>query len=242
MIKVLDKSFAVLEALAETSPKPRRITELAAELGINGATCARILRELVDSGYAIQISRQDGYAAGPRAWSFGQRIHYRPRLVDAARPLVEEISRAHQASVLLAERNGLERYILLHESHCRKYNVEVNRLSYHDLFNSATGLLLAAFAEPEELDSLAKEYHGKFDLFPREQLRPELEKIRREAGCVRRNSSQGIAAFAVFTDGRFTAVLGGSMEREFFTDDFAGALRRGADDLSKRISANPITG
>ena len=80
MIKVLSKTLAVLEALAIASPYPRRISELAEEFGINAATCARILRELVDAGYAVQISRQDGYAAGPRAWTFACQIRYRERL------------------------------------------------------------------------------------------------------------------------------------------------------------------
>ena len=86
MIKVLSKTLAVLEALAIASPYPRRISELAEEFGINAATCARILRELVDAGYAVQISRQDGYAAGPRAWPFACQIRYRARLIHAAAP------------------------------------------------------------------------------------------------------------------------------------------------------------
>ena len=69
MIKVLDKTFLILEKLALQSPRPCRIGELAEEFGLNNATCARILKELVEAGYAIHLSRLTGYTVGPRSWT-----------------------------------------------------------------------------------------------------------------------------------------------------------------------------
>ena len=66
MIKVLDKSFAILEEIIAATPQPLGPLALAKKLGLNRTTCSRILRMLLDAGYIVQISRQAGYAAGPR--------------------------------------------------------------------------------------------------------------------------------------------------------------------------------
>lgn len=167
MIKVLDKTFAILEKLALASPHPCRIGELAKQFGINTATCSRILKELVEAGYAIRVSRLEGYAAGPRAWTFASQVRYRERLIGIADPVIRRTASALEASVLLAERNGKERYILLHHNGCRKLDIVLGQLSFHDLFKTATGLLLTAFAPEKEQKELLESYEGKTSrLFP----------------------------------------------------------------------------
>lgn len=241
MIKVLTKTMAVLEALAIASPYPRRISELAEEFGINAATCARILKELVDAGYAVQISRQDGYAAGPRAWTFAQQIRYRERLIHAAAPIVERTAHELEASVLLTERQGAERYILLHENRCRKLDIQLDQLSYRDLFRTATGLMLTACAPADEQEALIAAYPGETALLLEEsRLREQLAEIRRARRCFFRKDDQGIAAFPVFRNRTPVAVLGGSVAVEDFVDPyretFLDGLRRAAETISKSIS------
>ena len=247
MIKVLTKTMAVLEALAIASPYPRRISELAEEFGINAATCARILKELVDAGYAVQISRQDGYAAGPRAWTFAQQIRYRERLIHAAAPIVEQTAREMEASVLLTERQDTERYILLHENCCRKLDIHLEQLSYHDLFCTATGLMLTACAPADEQEKLIAAYSGEpAPLLEEPHLREQLSAIRRARQCFFRKDDQGIAAFPVFRNRTPVAVLGGSVAVEDFIDPcretFLAGLRRAAETISKSISITNTIG
>ena len=73
MIKVLDKSFAILEEIIAATPQPLGPLALAKKLGLNRTTCSRILRMLLDAGYIVQISRQAGYAAGPRIVTLNNR-------------------------------------------------------------------------------------------------------------------------------------------------------------------------
>lgn len=247
MIKVLSKTLAVLEALAIASPYPRRISELAEEFGINTATCARILRELVDAGYAVQISRQDGYAAGPRAWTFACQIRYRERLIHAAAPIIEQTAQEMEASVLLTERQGTERYILLHENCCRKLDIQLEQLSYRDLFSTATGLMLTACAPAEEQEELIAAYPGETGLLLEEShLREQLNAIRRARECSFRKNDQGIAACPIFRNRTPVAVLGGSVAVEDFVDPyrkkFLAALRHAAEIISKSISITNTIG
>ncbi len=243
MIKVLDKTFAILEDLAVASPQALRIVELAERHGINPATCSRILRELVDAGYAVQISRQDGYAAGPRAWTFARQISYHERMIRFAEPIIRKCAESLRASVLLVELHNCERYILLHHNYCTKLDIRLTELSNRDVFETATGLMLAANADAERLDKLFAAYPAAAEspLFPPgADLREELRKIRLERECSYAKGNQGIAAFPVFRNRKVVASLGGSIAVE----DFIGtgrkrmieALRQAASNLSKTIS------
>ncbi len=243
MIKVLDKTFSILEKLAVASPLPCRIGELAEEFGINNATCSRILKELVAAGYAVRVSRLEGYAAGPRAWTFAAQVRYRERLIRAADPVIRKTSEELGASVLLAERAGEERYILLHHNGCRKLDIVLDRLSFHDLFETATGLLLTAFAPEREQRELLECYgDSAFRLFPPgTDLITELASIRREEQCVFRNRNQGIIAFPVRRNRAVAAVLGASVAIEEFTDSNRDRLTAGIERAAKQISQSLST-
>lgn len=243
MIKVLDKTFAILEKLALASPHPCRIGELAKQFDINTATCSRILKELVEAGYAIRVSRLEGYAAGPRAWTFASQVRYRERLIGIADPVIRRTASALEASVLLAERNGKERYILLHHNGCRKLDIVLGQLSFHDLFKTATGLLLTAFAPEKEQKELLESYEVKTSrLFPPgTDLIAELATIRREERCVFRNRDQGIIAFPIRRNRAVVAVLGASVALEDFTEPFRSRLIDGVERAARQISQSLST-
>lgn len=249
MIKVLDKTFAILEAIVLRSPRPMRISELAGRFGINNGTCARIIRELSDAGYVVQISRQEGYAAGPRALTFANAVSYKPALLQAARPIAEETARKFAASVLLAERRGEERYVLLHRNESPRLAIRLTELVYHDLFDTATGLVLAAFAPEEELGRLlATAGEIKSSLVdPARGIRGQLAEIRRMGRAVFLDPArgQGIAAFPVFRNDGFVATFGGSIPADEFPErggEFVEGLSRAAAEIGRAVSVIHITG
>ena len=106
MIKVLDKTLDILEAVALASPAPVRVSELAARFGLNAATTSRILRDLADRDYVERADRLSGYRIGPRGLALANQISYRPELLDRAVPLMETFGQARSIHVLLAERRG----------------------------------------------------------------------------------------------------------------------------------------
>lgn len=240
MIKVLDKTFAILEKLALESPHPCRIGELAKAFGLNDATCARILKELVDAGYAIRISRRDGYAAGPRAWTLASHVRYREKLIRAAEPVIRHASAEFEASVLLAERLGTERYILLHHNGCRKLDIVLGQLSFHDLIDTATGLLLTAFAPEAEQKAIIERYRAEgFDQLPADAS--SLAEIRRRERCVFRKSNQGVIAFPIRQNREVIAVLGASVAVDDFTEPFESRLIEGINRAARQISQSIST-
>ncbi|WP_294483032.1 helix-turn-helix domain-containing protein [uncultured Victivallis sp.] len=248
MIKVLDKTFLILEKLALQSPRPCRIGELAEEFGLNNATCARILKELVEAGYAIHLSRLTGYTVGPRSWTFASQVRYREKLIEAAEPVIRQAASELEASVLLAERQGMERYILLHHNGCRKLDIVLGKLSFHDLFDTATGLLLTAFAPEKEQKMLVEHYWGKECnlLDPAGDPSAQLSELKSTGHCIFEKTDQGIIAWPIRQNREVTAVLGASVAVGDFVEPYRSrliaAISRAAQQISQTISTIQTAG
>ena len=99
MIKVLDKTFGILEEIIKATPHPMGPMALAEALELNRATCSRILKMLLDSGYIIQVSRQAGYVAGPRILTLNNMAMFQSKLMKKALPVIDRAAEAVQDSV-----------------------------------------------------------------------------------------------------------------------------------------------
>ena len=60
MIKVLHKAFEIIQCISE-SGGAMLPSNIADAIGINQATCVRILRDLIDLGYLEQLGPRQGY-------------------------------------------------------------------------------------------------------------------------------------------------------------------------------------
>lgn len=158
MIKVLDKAFGILELLTISSPDAVRPSKIAELLNINNATCSRILKDLNYAGYTEKISREAGYTIGPRAFTFSKQLNYNTDLINAAEHHVEGCARKLKASVILVELKNNQRYILLHNDYNVNSTIRIDKLSYTDLFKTATGVLLLAYGGIEERKNALKKY------------------------------------------------------------------------------------
>ena len=214
MIKVLDKIFQVLETVASESPTPLTPLQIATRLNMNRPTCSRILRELTDSGYLMHVSRQAGYTIGPRSYTFAGMAKYKPSFLEKAIPYVKNCARVLGQSVLICERLGSERYIL-HHSNFSSLNIRIAQLSYRDLLDTATGMVLLAAAPGKERERIYAQYRAEnLPMFPElesfEALSSALERIRRERIYMRDKyrTLQWIAAVPVLKNGWTVAALG----------------------------------
>lgn len=214
MIKVLDKIFLVLETVVSESPNPVTPLWIASKLGMNRPTCSRILKELTDAGYLMHVSRQTGYTAGPRSCTFSKIVKYKPAFLDKAIPHAVNCARTLAQSVLICERRGAERYVL-HHSNFSPLNLRINQLSYRDLFDTATGLVLLSAASRQEQEKIFNEYRAAGDsMFPEftnfAAVASELERCRNERFYARdkKRTLQWIAAVPIAKNGETVAALG----------------------------------
>ncbi len=240
MIKVLDKTLAILEAVVNASPRPVRITVLAEKFGINVATCARIVRELVDADYLDQVSRQEGYTVGPRMLTLGNNVVYKPWLVKCASRILSQAAETAEASVMLAERRGDLRYILYHRNCCSKLMIHMTEIAYRDLLSTATGLMLASFMPDDERVEMIAAYEDDGLVLYDENTDFERIRSERQIEFLDSRRGQGIAAFPVFRGNELIGVVGGSI----YIEDYAGerkeaflrVLKEAALNISREIT------
>ena len=116
MGNVIDKTFAILERLVSSSPDPMLPTQLADELGLNRATCSRLLKQLLDMGYILKVSRQQGYIAGPKILTMNNIARFQENYLKYAIPVIDHCAEELQASILTAQIYNGERYILYHKN------------------------------------------------------------------------------------------------------------------------------
>lgn len=253
MIKVVAKTFALLEFVAVHAGRPVLPGEAAVALKLNQATTVRILRDLLELGYLNQISRNKGYVLGPMAQSVFARNHYRENLIRAAAPLVAQCAGATGESVVLAVMQGVRRYVLLHENRNPSMNIDVTALYYDDLYLTATGRILLAYAPPAHLEAVVKRLGapGKSNWALAAQpagLKRELALIR-QAGYVAFHSSQTdlcIMSAPVLERGECIAALGLSFPQSAYSNakhaKALAAVRRAAAAISKKMVVIRLAG
>lgn len=159
MIKVLHKVFDILEFLAETPERPRALTEIAGHLGQHPATCANILKTMVSRHYVEQIAPKKGYLLGPALFQISRQAPYRKDLIAAAEPLMAELAKTVNETVLLITLRLGRRFILSQINGQQQIQVGPQALIQDTIYETATGRLLLAYLPEQELEKIVTE-HG----------------------------------------------------------------------------------
>ena len=96
-IQSLERGLRILDALAEADADPMRrargvpIAALAAELDVHKTTALRLVRTLVEAGYATPVEGRQGYRLGPAMRRDAVLSIGTQRFRRAARPFLEEL-------------------------------------------------------------------------------------------------------------------------------------------------------
>lgn len=183
MIKVLQKTFALLEYVAMNS-EPVLPREAAEALKLPQATTVRLLRELAELGYLEQSGPRKGYRPGPAPFHLAGGKLYDDEFMHFVSAAVRECAREIGQSVQFAVRRRSFRYILCHYNFNPGFVVDTSRIRFRDLYHTGSGRMLLALTPEPELEELVAELGPPSDrVWPeaalsREQLLRELGKIR----------------------------------------------------------------
>jgi len=151
-MKSLDKTFNVLEYIFNKDGVPATPAEVASVIGINCATCSRILGVLLRKGYVEKVSRRIGYIPGPSVFALSARQSPYARIAKASREAIEELAMKTGAIVNISIMRGGYRYILfLHTSDGTK-KIPIRTRYLDDNYTTATGRLLLSIAPQEDID------------------------------------------------------------------------------------------
>lgn len=183
-MKSLHKTFDILEYVVLQNGRKITPSDAAEAVGVNLATCTRIMGELVERGYLAKVSRKEGYLPGPMVVSIGTRSHPYERLAKAAAEPIRQLSEELRCQVNLSVMHK-ERRIMLCYNFSNALVRPWDHFTFSDHWVTATGRLLIASFEDRE----ARKITASIGItpYPKELL----DKIRADG-------------FTIFSDGDLT--------------------------------------
>ncbi|TAJ37111.1 MAG: hypothetical protein EPO55_19565 [Reyranella sp.] len=226
VIEPVRRSFAVLEALSRR--RSSTVGVLTGETGLPRPTVVRLLHTLIALGYAVRVSREQGYRLTERVLGLAGSIRFVDHLVDAAIPHMSRFTAEHGWPLYLATLGHgaiTIRHSTAPESPMSFEGAGLNLP--RPLLISALGRAWLAFCSEEERRSILADVVG---LTPRQEaaFRIVLAGVRRDGYAFtqspRASRLQGIAV-PIRQGSRGTRVLGSlSMRfpRSAMTDAEAG--------------------
>ena len=168
-------AIKLLEAVA-SSETPKRITDLANQLGTTKARVFRHLRTLAQSGYIVQDPETERYYSGPQLVLLGQRIVENLSLVNEARSEMVKLCAELGHSVGLSQMVGERLYTVDVARGSTPFSITTLRGTEQIFHATALGKVALAFG-PDSL--AAKILAGPLQALTSETV-TDPQKLRRE--------------------------------------------------------------
>src|SRR5579871_4296572 len=221
MIEPVGRSFAIMEAL---SRRPRgTVAVLADETGLPRPTVVRLLKTLVELGYAMRISREAGYRLTDKVLGLAQGIRFVDHLVDVAAPHMSRFTRKYGWPLYLGTIS--DRAITIRHSTAAESPMSFERSALQKkspILVSALGRAWLAFCSAEERRAILQHLGVR----PDARLAAFFAKIRRDGHAftaLPRNARlQGIGV-AIRKGERVMGCVSMRFIRSAMSEDEAGA-------------------
>lgn len=177
-LKVVRRALEVLEHL---SLHPGRAADTAKMLGLRWATLHRTISELEEGGFLQKDPTSNQYSVGQRAWLVGSIYLANHRILNAARPILDEISFDGSISVQLVERAAGHSLVLFTRD-IGKEAISKATIGYNfPLHCSSKGQILLAYSDEEFIDDYLQQPLEKltpYTLTEPDLIRERLAEIR----------------------------------------------------------------
>jgi DNA-binding IclR family transcriptional regulator len=186
-INSVQKSCRILRSLTE--PRVSRLSEIAAQAGLNKVTTLRILEVLCREGFVKRDDRTKTYSLGNEVFILAAALRDRDDLRVRARPSLVRLAAMSEDSVLLSVRSGGT------ESVCvdREVGTFPIRASYLDIGSrrplgiGAGAMALLAWQSPAEIEAILPLVEQRLPQFPKvsmDWLKQEIERSRERGYAV----------------------------------------------------------
>lgn len=182
MIQVLNRAFDILECIAQDIDKQKGLNEIATTCGLNTATCANILKTLVNRGYVLQQEYKGKYELGPMVFWIAEYGLLNKKIADIAKSKVDALSDQLEETCLIVALNRGEKIVLYSTEGNRAVQINPKIMISDDLSTTATGRLLVSQLPDEEIRELVTKKHLTFKRWKKvsnmTNLFEEIEKVR----------------------------------------------------------------
>lgn len=110
-VGLLAKAFRILDLFQPDQPTWSQ-SEIVRSSGLNRSTVSRLVRYLSLTGYLVQFEQTGRYALGLAAVNLGQRASTSFDLRALGQPVMEELSRATDETIILTELNRSDQSVI----------------------------------------------------------------------------------------------------------------------------------
>ncbi|WP_198672154.1 IclR family transcriptional regulator [Pseudogemmobacter bohemicus] len=190
-IQAVEFALHILEFIVQAQASVG-VSELARQFGTTKSRIYRHLQTLVSAGYLLRDADTERYGISARLMALGQAVGENFELASAARFIARDLrdQLGHAVTVSQREPGGM-RVLLLIASRS-DIEISVKPGSLLSLHGSAQGKVCLAFGDqlllPRICDS-ALEKHTAYTILDPEQLRAEIEMVRRQGWAVAPNET-----------------------------------------------------
>lgn len=244
MIQVINRALDILELMASDRTKLFTLSEITSHLNLNKATCANIIKTMVNRGYIEQHGRMTGYKLGPMSYLLTGNYYHKQELIAAAsEPMAQLTEKLNEGCILAVLKNG-ER-VILHEVKST-HELQVVNSKEKEVYRTSTGrMILACMEKKEQINFIKKNGLPPNDAWPgitnEEELFCELQRLNKHQISLQVSKTQ-IAGLAVplFSDGKVIASLGVylplSRYKAAVQVTIAEELRKTGNEINKNLS------
>lgn len=199
MIQVINRAFDILEFIGYTSESTKTLGEVKEHLGLNAATCANIIKTLVDRKYLEKLDKKGGYRLGIMAYMLTKNYNYAAPLVSASKHEIELLSKKLNENCLCAILRDNSRIVLVKAQ--SNHALQANTFTEKHAYNSSSGRLLVAMLSDEELDKFVQLYGASGREFwkgseHKETFMREISQIRKDGFAIQL-TERGIVGIAI---------------------------------------------
>ncbi|NIA22284.1 MAG: helix-turn-helix domain-containing protein [Anaerolineaceae bacterium] len=250
MILSLQKGLRILEFLAMTPERPWPLGKIASNLGLHKATCAHVLKTLVELNYAEQVARRKGYQLGPMAFFLTRKGPYRKGLMAVVEPLMAEFACEVREMVNLATLNQNVRFNLCQIDGTQGGQVNIETMVVYNgllrasevVYRMASGRLLLAHLSAEKLEAFIRSTGLPGKTWPevksKKGLYAALYHIRQTNMAIYFTDAGFVSiACPVVEDDKVVAALGIFLPEYRFSGKHKEAILKGIKKTAEEISA-----
>ena len=246
-VQAITRATHILQAVGKMPETPTPLKTIAAQTGLNPATCARILQTLVREGMIEQAERRQGYTLGPMLYALAGQGSYRRDLVETAKPHMLRLAANTGTTVLLAVLHENRRYSICRADGADTETFHPDVWAVESPYRSLTGRILLAHTIGDTHEWVAK--NGlPGDLWPEvrdaDSLAHQLARLKHQSFCVTEETPTHLSALAtpIFRGRTVVAALGLYLptykytgeRRESIENDFPRTGNAISGDLSMR--------
>ncbi|QEK51855.1 helix-turn-helix domain-containing protein [Pedobacter aquae] len=156
MIQVINRAIDILEYVANNPKEPKLMGHIADHLNLNTATCANIIKTLVDRGFLKKAEKEKGYLLGDNFTEIASGSFGYKQLLDRAEPELLLAQQALQENCLIAVLKENKRIILKH--HIANQLIQATTADEKNAYDASTGRLLVAMLPDKELAQFIKRF------------------------------------------------------------------------------------